>query len=249
MLKEQTISINGQLLHLHSSSPGHSRSLVLIHGMGVSSRYMLPLANELARAEYDAYVMDLPGFGSSPRPKGSFSIETLANSIEALIRHYDLQKPVLVSDSFGCQVILHLVKTKPQIAAAVILTGPTMNIYERTAYHQILRWLQNLRHEPIRQLAWPITQDIWDSGLWRLFTMLRMGLKDCPEAEIESIELPILLARGELDPIAPRDWLEFLAAKNDHIQIAEVPDAAHAIIFDRPAEVTKLIKSFLQDRL
>src|SRR5436305_13415472 len=38
--------------------------IVLVHGLGVSSRYMTPLATEWAR-EHAVYVPDLPGYGQA----------------------------------------------------------------------------------------------------------------------------------------------------------------------------------------
>jgi 2-hydroxy-6-oxonona-2,4-dienedioate hydrolase len=248
MLKEQYLPVNGQRLHVRACERDHVRSLILVPGMGVSSRYMLPLARELAKEPYSVYVVDLPGFGKS-RPAADLTMSAMADSILGLISHKKLQEPVLVGNSFGCQVILHILKCQPDIASSAILTGPTMNIYERTYHQQVLRWLQNLRHEPVRRLAGPIAKDMWDCRLWQLFVMLRVGLRDRPEESLQSIKTPLLLARGQLDPIVPRQWLEFLASKGTGIQIAEVPNAAHAIVFDRPAEVTRLIKSFLDGKL
>jgi pimeloyl-ACP methyl ester carboxylesterase len=47
-------------------------AIVLVHGLGVSSRYMAALARELAPF-YRVHAVDLPGFGRSekpPRPLG-----------------------------------------------------------------------------------------------------------------------------------------------------------------------------------
>jgi 2-hydroxy-6-oxonona-2,4-dienedioate hydrolase len=44
-----------------------SPALILVHGLVVSSRYMVPIA-ELLSAHYRVYVPDLPGFGKSGKP-------------------------------------------------------------------------------------------------------------------------------------------------------------------------------------
>ena len=48
-----------------------SSPVVLVHGLGLSSRYMIPLGQRLAMLGYDALAPDLPGFGRTPRPAGS----------------------------------------------------------------------------------------------------------------------------------------------------------------------------------
>jgi pimeloyl-ACP methyl ester carboxylesterase len=47
----------------------HSGSceIVLVHGLGLSGRYMLPLAARLA-ADHQVFLPDLPGFGDSSHP-------------------------------------------------------------------------------------------------------------------------------------------------------------------------------------
>ena len=47
--------------------------VVLVHGLGVSGRYMVPTAVRLAR-HLPTYVPDLPGFGKSARPPHALGI-------------------------------------------------------------------------------------------------------------------------------------------------------------------------------
>src|SRR4051812_20700615 len=49
-------------------------TFVLVHGIGVSSRYFQPAAAELAKLG-TVYVVDLPGYGAAPNPRRDVSIK------------------------------------------------------------------------------------------------------------------------------------------------------------------------------
>ena len=60
------------MVYLRSLHPEkHGRvwppGIVLVHGFGVSGRYMLPLAAYLA-VDHPVFLRDLPGFGDSSHP-------------------------------------------------------------------------------------------------------------------------------------------------------------------------------------
>ena len=44
---------------------------MLVHGLALSSRYMVPLGRRLAARGYDVLAPDLPGFGRTRKPAGS----------------------------------------------------------------------------------------------------------------------------------------------------------------------------------
>jgi 2-hydroxy-6-oxonona-2,4-dienedioate hydrolase len=245
-MQDETITVDGLTIHLQTSRGKSRQSLFFVHGIGVSGRYMVPLAQALSR-RYDTYVIDLPGFGRSTGPRQA-SLDQHAHTLAAIIRHYGLENITLIGNSFGCQVCLKMLRFHPGLASAAILIGPTINKYERTYPQMILRWLQNLQHEPKRQFAWLLIKDIYECGVSRVFTALSIALKDRPEDTIKAIDIPILLLRGEHDPIAPRPWLELLAGHQPNVQISELPGAGHALNFNSPAPLARIITQFLTGR-
>ena len=100
---------------------------VLVHGLGVSSRYMTPLACELARAGWDTFVPDLPGFGRSAKPEGVFSVEELAASLREWLKTVGIEQALLVGNSMGCQVITELAHIEANQILACAFLGPTMD--------------------------------------------------------------------------------------------------------------------------
>jgi pimeloyl-ACP methyl ester carboxylesterase len=238
--------VNGNLtLHYYHHTKPDTKPIILIHGIGVSGRYMLPLARVLARSN-TVYVIDLPGFGKSSKLKAPVTVGALARAIGDFIRGKSLKQPVLVANSFGCQVSIKVIKHSGNVISKAVLIGPTMNVFERSAAYQIVRWLQNLKYEPTKAMAWILVKDIWECGPIRVFRTLKTGLDDTPEDGLEGIATPILFIRGSLDPIAPLIWLEYLAKNNPGFSVAELPDAGHALNFNSPRPLAKIITDFLR---
>jgi pimeloyl-ACP methyl ester carboxylesterase len=59
------------------------------------------------------------------------------------------------------------------------------------------------------------------------------------EERLPLVRVPILLVRGEHDPIAPRSWLAELAAVGRAAVVAEVPGEAHAVMYRSPMAVAR----------
>jgi pimeloyl-ACP methyl ester carboxylesterase len=73
-------------LGLHTWVSGAGKSVMLVHGFGVSGRYMLPLAGSLAEC-FSVFVPDLPGYGRRERPQMPLGIGGLAAALAGLTTH------------------------------------------------------------------------------------------------------------------------------------------------------------------
>jgi 2-hydroxy-6-oxonona-2,4-dienedioate hydrolase len=87
-LASQWATANGWRIHAQVATatlPGTGLRVVLMQGMSVSGRYLLPTAARLA-ADCCVYVPDLPGFGGSEPPPQAISIHDLADALAARMR-------------------------------------------------------------------------------------------------------------------------------------------------------------------
>src|SRR3546814_11433128 len=80
--------------------------VVLVHGLGMSSRYMAPPAQRLA-SDFRVFAPDLPGFGDSGKPAHILSVPELADALAEWMRVCGLSPAALVAHSFGCQIVTH----------------------------------------------------------------------------------------------------------------------------------------------
>ncbi len=105
--------------------------IVLVHGLGVSGRYLLPTAERLAPF-HPVYVPDLPGFGKSAHPPRALDIPELTDALAAWMDTFHLADACLVGNSLGCQFIVDLALRYPRLIRWAVLIGPTMDPRGRT---------------------------------------------------------------------------------------------------------------------
>ena len=187
-----------------AGAAGHGLApVVCVHGLSVSSRYMVPTALRLAERRR-VYLPDLPGFGRSQRPREILSIPALA---EALARRMDalgIGAAVLLGNSLGCQVIAELALRWPERVSATVLTGPTMDYQAPSMLGQAGRLLRDIPREPISSLLLQ-GRDYIACGLRRTIGTLRYGLADHIEQK-----LPLLR-----DPDAGAETIVWLAGSSE----------------------------------
>ena len=89
------------------------RPVILIHGLVIASRYMLPTARHLAPLSW-VYAVDLPGYGWSDKPCSAFTLPELVDSVAEWMKTLSIQRAHFTANSFGCQVLSHLAVRHPR---------------------------------------------------------------------------------------------------------------------------------------
>jgi pimeloyl-ACP methyl ester carboxylesterase len=224
---------------LGRSLPGGT-DVVLVHGIGVSGRYFGPLARQLAHTGR-VLVPDLPGFGASADPAHVLSIEEHAHVLRDLVRTSGLVHPVLAGHSMGAQVVTEMAVQEPGLVERVVLLGPVTEPGTRSALRQAWRLTRDARFETRSANAIMLT-DWLRAGPRRYFATVPPMIDYPLEDRLPSVEEPVLLVRGARDPVAPRDFLERLAARARSATVVEVPDEGHIVMYRRPEVVAALCR-------
>lgn len=220
-------------------------AVVLVHGLIVSSRYMVPTAERLAPF-FPVFAVDLPGFGRSGDPARTLDVPELADRLASWMEASSLERAVLVGNSFGCQVIAELAVRHPGRVAGVVLAGPSMDPRARNALIEILRLLADWpREKPSLTLIF--LRDLIQAGLGRGWRTFRYALADRIEAKLPLIQAPALVVRGSRDPIVPGRWAEEAARLLPRGRLAVIPGAPHAVNYSAPDELVRILRSFLSE--
>jgi pimeloyl-ACP methyl ester carboxylesterase len=214
-------------------------SFVLVHGIGVSSRYYHPVAEELAR-HGEVFLVDLPGFGSAPDPRHNVSIEEHARVLAGFLSLAGLQNPVLVGHSMGSQVVSRLAVDHPEISDRFVLVGPTAEPGHRTFLRQAWRLLVDITRETPAVNAVVFTDYLFRCGVPYFLRQLPNLLEDRIEDRLPSIEAPTLVLRGDRDPIVPREWAKRVAELLPNGSFAEV-SGPHVIMHSDPVGTAAMI--------
>ena len=226
------------------SAPRSDVVVVLVHGVIVSSRYLLPTAAELA-ADIDVLVPDLPGYGLSDAPPGPLTLGTLADAAVACATAAGHDRVALVGNSFGAQVAVEAAVRHPARVGRLVLIGPTTDPAARTLPRQYLRWQRNAPDEHLAILP-VMARDLADMGLRRAATLLRVMLDDRIEDKLPHVQAPTLVVRGDRDRLVPPRWADEVVRLLPHGRPATVPGYAHMPHWSGSLALAPVLRAFLR---
>ncbi len=225
--------------------PGHALPpFVLVHGLSVSSGYLMPTAHRLA-AFSRVYVPDLPGFGNSPNPKHVLTVDELAEAFVGWMQQLGLRSAIFLGNSLGCQVIANLAAHHPQCVEQAILVSPTMDPDALTIHQVVGRLLRDAPCEPLHFLP-VLLSEYMRAGIPRTIRTLQSAFADPVEKHLSQMHIPTLVVRGSRDPIIPQVWAERVSQLVPNGQFVVIQDAGHAVNYDDPKKLVDVVLTFLR---
>jgi 2-hydroxy-6-oxonona-2,4-dienedioate hydrolase len=240
------VEVDGLPLHTLVSTPDvppEAPVVVLVHGLALSGRYMVPTAEALAR-DFRVYVPDFPGFGDSAKPPHALDVPQLADALAGWMTAAGLERASLLGNSFGCQIIAHLAARHPERVARGVLQGPTTPPEERSWLWQFIRWRQNAPFVP-PEMDEISAIDYRKCGIVRALTTFQYSLRDKMEEQLPHVQAPMLVVRGARDPICNQDWAETVARLLPRGRLAIIPEVAHTLVLTSPVELAAASRPFL----
>ncbi|MDB5301811.1 MAG: alpha/beta hydrolase fold protein [Phycisphaerales bacterium] len=223
---------------------GHRPPIVLVHGLGVSGTYLMPVARELAAA-YRVYVPDLPGSGQSDKPPRVLGVGGLADALRTWMDARRIGRAILLGQSMGCQVAVDLAMRFPERVERLILVAPTFDPAARSPFTQLFRFgADAFRESP--SLALLAAADYLRAGPLRVLRTLHLAMQNHIEGKLPHLRVPTLVVTGSRDPIAPPAWAKAAAALVPRGQFAVIPGGPHGVNFSRPRELAALVGEFLK---
>jgi pimeloyl-ACP methyl ester carboxylesterase len=231
-------------LHIRqrSTSTFGATPCVLLHGLAVSHRYLMPTAR--AQRNRAVYLPDLAGFGLSGKPANVVDVGGHARILAEWLDAAGIGRVALLGNSFGCQVAVELAHRRPDLVAALILVGPTTDPAAASVTGQLRRWLLDLPFEDPRQIP-VLAADLRDAGVRRVTATLRLAVRDRITAKLAAIRVPTLLVRGAHDRIAPQSWLDHLATLVPDAEMRVLHGAAHNAVTTAGPELAAAVDRFL----
>ncbi|WP_213004653.1 alpha/beta fold hydrolase [Paractinoplanes toevensis] len=228
-------TVRDMRLHIRQRvDPGSTTpAWLLLHGLAVSHRYLMPTAAALPGS---VFVPDLPGFGLSGKPDDVLTTEQHAEVVADWMVASGLSGVNVLGNSFGCQVAVELAVRHPELVASLVLVGPTADPAAPTAGALLRRWLRDLLREDPHQIPMILT-DFRDAGPRRIWRTLGHSVDHRIECRIPLVDAPILVLRGQYDPIAPASWTTHAASLATAGTSADVPGAAHNAVTTAGATV------------
>ena len=161
--QNSTLPLDGGNIYVSQDGPRDAPALVLIHGLGASTRWWDPIVPQLARS-YRVIRIDLLGHGRSAKPAGGgYAIPQQAHRVGQALDRLGVEHAILVGHSTGGYVATALAEQRGDLVTALALidTGPRMDAF--------------ISGGPVGKL---IDVPVLGQLLWRLRTdsIIRLGL-------------------------------------------------------------------------
>jgi len=124
-----TDGVRLRTLHWGERTPGDGPTFVLVHGLASNARLWDGVAQHLVDAGHHAISVDLRGHGRSDKPDHGYDFATVTDDLLALIDHQGLDRPVVVGQSWGGNLVIELAWRAPdRLRGVCAVDGGTIEL-------------------------------------------------------------------------------------------------------------------------
>lgn len=240
---------------------GAKPPVVLLHGLMGSGACWTHLARAL-EGEFDVVMPDGRGHGGSSAPHHGYRYDDLASDVVGLIRRLELFRPVLLGHSMGGMTAAVVASRGAGIIRGLILVDPTFLSPERQRevrdsdvadqHRRALGLQKSDLVAQARALHPHRSPDIVElQAEARLNTrMAAFDVLTPPNPAyrdvVIAIDVPSLLVIGD-SPVVTLEMAAELRGLNPRVRIEQVQDAGHALPFEQPECLGKVVAAFLRE--
>jgi pimeloyl-ACP methyl ester carboxylesterase len=248
---------------------GEGPPVVFIHG-ALADHTAAELQLEAFSDDYTAIAYDLRGHGRTRNPHNSpYSVDVLADDLDAFITALNLEQPVLCGVSMGGMVAQVYAARHPDRLGGLVLADTftpefvnrrdwlersvlvsvNAKLLRLVGYERAMRtmtWLgrklEGNESTSLRAERFPAMETaaaVASLGAVQSFAEV--------DVELPSITVPTLVLYGEHEMSVIRRHVPTLAAKIPGARVQEVPDAGHASPWDNPDFFNDAVRAFLNE--
>ena len=236
---------------LPTQHTGSGVPIVHVHGFAISGAYLMPTARALA-SRWVNVVPDLPGYGRSQRRDHVLDIPAGAGgrALLAVLDALDIEKAVLVGNSMGCPISLEVAHAAPERVHRLVLVSPAGGVQNQP----LLRALGQLAKDGLRESPKMLPVAVPDYVRFGPLNGLRLFRAMTVYPSLERLlrtPVPTLSVLGGRDPLiaSPARVREVARFSPEHVSVALIEKAAHALNFSHPEELAGAIELWLDDAL
>jgi 3-oxoadipate enol-lactonase len=257
------IQVNDIDLYYELHGPPDADVLVLSNGVLMSTAswaFQTPVLSK----HYRLLLYDCRGMWQSDHPPGPYSMELHADDLAALLDGLGIEQAHIGGTSYGAEISMVFALKYPERTRSLVLTSAVSHV-EPLLSAMIDTWIGATEaHDPARlfQAVVPLTfSQPWidanqatldaardryelldfDAFLQLLLAFSRLDVT----ADLHRVTAPALVTVGEDDILKPRHHAEIIATEIPNAELAVIPHAGHAAMWEQPGLFNTLILGFL----
>ncbi|MBM3145089.1 MAG: alpha/beta fold hydrolase [Chloroflexi bacterium] len=253
------IRING--IDIHYEITGEGQPLLLIHGLGSSTRDWEMQAPVFAK-HFKVIAFDARGHGRSDKPPGPYSLPMFADDAAALMRALDITPAHVVGISMGGMIAFQLAVDHPELIKSMVIANATPELVVRSFKERLIVWqrewivrLIGMRkmgevlgdrlfpkpeHAEIRK----IFIERWAENDPRAYLASMRALVGWSVMEhIETVEIPTLVIAADQDYTGV-SLKEAFVARMPNAKLLVIEDSRHATPAEKPEEFNQAVMDF-----
>jgi pimeloyl-ACP methyl ester carboxylesterase len=214
-------------------------AVVLVHGIGMSHRYLSRLHDVLSHLTR-VVSLDLPGFAGLPKPSGNPDVLRMGRALAEVIAALGEESVIVVGHSMGVQWAVEAALHRPDHVQAVVAIGPVVDQRHRSLVAQARALaLDTLGETPLINLI--VFSDYLRCGIRWYMKQARHMIEHPTEQRYADLTRPLLVIRGGNDPVAGREWCRRLRDSARTARLVEVPGRHHVVQHSAPRAVAAAI--------
>ncbi|UCJ15891.1 alpha/beta fold hydrolase [Pseudomonas sp. MM211] len=267
-LHERRVTVNGLEISYYEGGPKSAETVLLVHGFGADKSTWLWFAQELTE-RYHVIIVDLPGFGASSRPNGSYDVGTQTERLATFIDALAIRRLHLVGHSMGGHIAaLYAARYPQQVSSLALMANAGISAPKRSAFFerlevqgdnpllvestpqfdQLLDWLFVAPPQlPERIHQYLAQRAIGDSAHQRqVFDHLQQRYLPL-EPELPRISAPTLLLWGDQDRILDVSSIEVMKPLLAKSSVVIMKGCGHAPMIERPEETATHFLTFIDE--
>lgn len=241
---------------------GEGQPLLLIHGLGSSSRDWQEQVGTFA-SRYQIILFDVRGHGKSSKPPGPYSVPLFAADTAKLLKSLGIGPVHVVGISMGGMIAFQLAVSEPEMVRSLTIVNSSPELVVRTLKERMQVWQRflivrllgmrkmgqvlskRLFPKPEQEEMRAIFVERWAENDVRAYLEAMRALVGWSVADrIKDIDCPTLVIASDEDytPVAEKEaYVEQIKGA----ELVVIEDARHAVTVEQVEQFNAAVEAFL----
>jgi pimeloyl-ACP methyl ester carboxylesterase len=250
--------VNG--VELYYEQQGEGDPVVLLHGW-LDNASVWDSQIEFLAKTHKVIAYDHRGHGRSDRPRGDYSVRTLADDLHTLTQNLGLGKVALVGHSLGSMTALTFALDHPDGLSRLVLASSTARLSPVARvlgnlvatlnpivpYRRLVRMTQRSGfYRPTEQLLSKAYERAMKTSRYAAFECMKAFTRDYDLSDrLTEVTVPTLIVVGEKDFGTTVGMARYLNSRIAGSQLHVIPDCGHGVMEERPEEFNRIVGEWL----